>query len=79
MEEDILEALYDFSSQHELEASSLDEADLDQNRERSIPYLENENHRTNVDFNKSKCYPLYEDEMNHLLKNHVTTQVKAGL
>ena len=39
MEADILEALYDFFFPQELAASSLDEADWDQNRERHIPNL----------------------------------------
>ena len=51
----------------------------DQNRERPIPNIENENHQSNVDFYKTQCYPLSEDEIDQHLRNHVTTQVKAGL
>jgi len=79
MEEDILESLYDFSSRQELTVSSLDETDWDQNRERHIPDIENENDQANVDFYKTQCSPLSEDETDQLLKNHVTTQVKVGL
>ena len=48
MEEEMLESLYDFSTQQESVASSLDEIDWEQHRERSIPDLENENHQANV-------------------------------
>jgi hypothetical protein len=58
---------------------ALDETDWDQNRERPTPDLENENHQANVDFYKTQCSPLSEDEIDQLLKNHVTAQVKAGL
>ena len=41
----------------------LDETGWDQNRERPILDLENENHQANVDFYKTQCSPLSEDEI----------------
>ena len=79
MEDDILEALYDFSSQKESTVSSLDEIDWDRNRERPTPDLENENHQANVDLYKTHCSPLFKDEIDHLLRNHVIAHVKVGL
>ena len=39
LDDEIIEALYDFSSQQEIVASSLDETDSDQKREMLIPDL----------------------------------------
>ena len=40
--------------------------------------LENENHQANVNSYKTQVSPLSEDEIDQLLKSHVTTQANAG-
>ena len=64
-----------FHHQQESVAPSLDETDWDQEREVPIPDSENENHQINVNCFKTQFYPLSEDEIDHILNNHITTQV----
>ena len=79
LDDEIIEALYDFSSQKESIVSSLDEIYRDQEREKPIPDLENENHQANVNCYKTQVSPLCEDEIDQLLKSHVTAQANAAL
>ena len=81
MDEEILEPLHDnpFHHQQESLAPSLDETDWDQEREVPIPDPKNENHQINVNFFKTQFSPLYEDEIDQILKNHVTTQANVDL
>ena len=79
VDDEIMEAHYDFSSQQESVASSLDETDSDQKREMPIPNLENENHRAGVNCYKTQVSPLSKDEIDQLLKCHVTAQDNEAL
>ena len=56
----------------------MDEKEREQEREMLIRDLENENHQGNVNCYKTKVSPLSEDEIDHLLKIHVTTQDNSG-
>lgn len=70
MDEEILEALREnpFHHQKESVAPSLDEIDWDQEWEVQIPDLDNENKKINVNCFKAHFSPLYEDEIDQLLK-----------
>ena len=61
IDDEIIEALYDFSSQHKSVVSSLDETDWDKEIEMPIIDLENENHQANVNYYKTQFSPLFED------------------
>ena len=81
LDEEILEPLHENLFHHQKEAisPSLDEIDWDREREVPIPNPENENHQINVNFFKTQFSPLSKDEIDQILKNHVTTQENVDL